>query len=80
MYHFSSFDFVALILALSFAWIILHGKRLPVRRTIAVVVLGDVGRSPRMMYHAQSLAENQFNTYLIGYSGRLLSYATYERI
>merc|ERR1719476_33159 len=24
---------------------------------VAVVVLGDVGRSPRMQYHAQSLAE-----------------------
>ncbi|CAE6350018.1 unnamed protein product [Rhizoctonia solani] len=78
MYQLSTIDFVALILALSFARIILHGKRLPVRRTIAVVVLGDVGRSPRMMYHAQSLAENQFNTYLIGYSGSTLIKALRE--
>lgn len=29
----------------------------PVRPRAAVVVLGDVGRSPRMQYHALSLAE-----------------------
>ncbi|CAE6454118.1 unnamed protein product [Rhizoctonia solani] len=78
MYKFSSVDLVALIFAISLASIIFHGKRLPVRRTIAVVVLGDVGRSPRMMYHAQSLAENQFNTYLVGYSGSTLIKALRE--
>lgn len=36
-------------------------------RTVAVVVLGDVGRSPRMMYHAQSFAREGFQTYIIGY-------------
>ncbi|EUC53845.1 beta-1,4-mannosyltransferase, glycosyltransferase family 33 protein [Rhizoctonia solani AG-3 Rhs1AP] len=78
MYSFSSIDFVALITALSFVWLVFHGKRLPIRRTIAVVVLGDVGRSPRMMYHAQSLAENHFSTYLIGYSGSTLIKALRE--
>ncbi|CAE6518134.1 unnamed protein product [Rhizoctonia solani] len=78
MYKFSSIDLIGLIVTLFFIRIILHGKRLPVRRTIAVVVLGDVGRSPRMMYHAQSLAENQFSTYLIGYSGSTLIKALRE--
>ncbi|CDO74790.1 Glycosyltransferase Family 33 protein [Trametes cinnabarina] len=38
-------------------------------RSVAVLVLGDIGRSPRMMYHAESFATNKFQTYLIGYRG-----------
>lgn len=38
-------------------------------RSVAILVLGDIGRSPRMMYHAQSFAENGFMTDLIGYGG-----------
>lgn len=38
-------------------------------RSVAILVLGDIGRSPRMMYHAQSFAENGFLTDLIGYGG-----------
>lgn len=34
-----------------------------------VVVLGDVGRSPRMQYHTLSLAENGFTVDLIAYKG-----------
>jgi beta-1,4-mannosyltransferase len=67
-----SLEPIALITVLVFFWFLAHGKRPPVRRSVAVLVIGDVGRSPRMMYHAQSLAENQFETYLIGYSGGLL--------
>ena len=37
------------------------------RHTAIVLVLGDVGRSPRMMYHAQSLSQNGWETSLIGY-------------
>jgi len=40
-------------------------------RSVAVLVLGDIGRSPRMMYHAKSFAENDFETDLIGYGGML---------
>eukprot|EP00088_Acartia_fossae_P064678 TRINITY_DN7966_c0_g1_i4.p1 TRINITY_DN7966_c0_g1~~TRINITY_DN7966_c0_g1_i4.p1 ORF type:complete len:455 (-),score=52.69 TRINITY_DN7966_c0_g1_i4:408-1772(-) len=36
---------------------------------VGVVVLGDVGRSPRMCYHALSLAENGYQVDLIGYAG-----------
>ncbi|CAG0913713.1 unnamed protein product [Notodromas monacha] len=39
------------------------------RPTVAVVVLGDIGRSPRMRYHASSLIEEGFNVNLIGYGG-----------
>lgn len=42
-------------------------------RSVAIVVLGDIGRSPRMMYHAESFAENGFFTELIGYGGTKLT-------
>lgn len=35
----------------------------------AVVVLGDIGRSPRCMYHALSLLENGYEVMLVGYKG-----------
>ncbi|KAH8091549.1 chitobiosyldiphosphodolichol beta-mannosyltransferase [Aureococcus anophagefferens] len=36
-----------------------------------VVVAGDVGRSPRMQYHALSLAEHGYAVTLVGYAGEL---------
>ncbi|XP_023328715.1 chitobiosyldiphosphodolichol beta-mannosyltransferase [Eurytemora carolleeae] len=36
---------------------------------VGVVVLGDIGRSPRMCYHALSLAEAGFQVDLVGYAG-----------
>ncbi|CAI6334950.1 unnamed protein product [Periconia digitata] len=36
-------------------------------RTTQVVVLGDIGRSPRMQYHAISIAKHGGRVYLIGY-------------
>ena len=41
----------------------------PPTRNIAVLVLGDIGRSPRMQYHAASLSDANFNVDLIGYKG-----------
>ncbi|XP_043829195.1 chitobiosyldiphosphodolichol beta-mannosyltransferase isoform X1 [Dromiciops gliroides] len=38
-------------------------------RSVCVVVLGDVGRSPRMQYHALSLARRGFYVTLLGYRG-----------
>ncbi|WVO17411.1 hypothetical protein L204_105103 [Cryptococcus depauperatus] len=37
------------------------------RQTATVLVLGDVGRSPRMMYHTDSLARHGWSTYLVGF-------------
>ncbi|XP_054747345.1 chitobiosyldiphosphodolichol beta-mannosyltransferase [Anastrepha obliqua] len=37
------------------------------RRNACIVVLGDIGRSPRMQYHAASLLEENFNVDLVGY-------------
>ncbi|KAI0825399.1 mannosyltransferase [Trametes gibbosa] len=41
----------------------------PTLRSVAILVLGDIGRSPRMMYHTESFATNKFQTYLVGYDG-----------
>lgn len=38
-------------------------------KTTYVVVLGDIGRSPRMQYHALSIAKHRGRVYLIGYQG-----------
>lgn len=48
------------------------GKRKPdfkAGRTTQVVVLGDIGRSPRMQYHAISIAKHGAKVILIGYQG-----------
>lgn len=37
------------------------------RRNACIVVLGDIGRSPRMQYHAVSLLEDNYNVDFIGY-------------
>lgn len=40
-------------------------------RTVQIVVLGDIGRSPRMQYHALSIAKHGGRVFLIGYHGVL---------
>ena len=39
------------------------------KRSAAVVVLGDIGRSPRMCYHVESLALEGWNVGVVGYAG-----------
>ena len=34
-----------------------------------IVVLGDIGRSPRMQYHALSFAAEGFDVTMLGYGG-----------
>ena len=41
-----------------------------VTTTVQVVVLGDIGRSPRMQNHAISLAKHGARVHLIGFLGR----------
>ena len=36
---------------------------------VCVVVLGDLGRSPRMQYHTLSFAKEGYNVDVIGYGG-----------
>ncbi|KAJ8582989.1 glycosyltransferase family 33 protein [Rhizopogon salebrosus TDB-379] len=65
--------FTALIFSAFLVIIVVHVfqkvRQRPRLRSVAILVLGDVGRSPRMMYHAESFARLEFNTYLIGYRG-----------
>lgn len=44
----------------------------PEKGHVVVVVLGDVGRSPRMQYHAASLLEEGYHVTLVGYEGEAL--------
>jgi beta-1,4-mannosyltransferase len=37
--------------------------------TVQIVVLGDIGRSPRMQYHALSIAKHGGKVFLVGYRG-----------
>lgn len=41
------------------------------RKSVAIVVLGDIGRSPRMLYHAGSFVERGYKTYIVAYRGAL---------
>ena len=38
-------------------------------KRVCVLVLGDVGRSPRMQYHSISLADNGLAVDLVGFKG-----------
>ena len=37
---------------------------------VQIVVLGDIGRSPRMQYHAMSIAKHGGHVQLVGYVGK----------
>ncbi|CAG8848154.1 15594_t:CDS:1, partial [Racocetra persica] len=39
-------------------------------KNVTIVVLGDIGRSPRMQYHALSFAQNDWTVDLVGYDGK----------
>lgn len=45
------------------------GKQLQAEISVQVLVLGDMGRSPRMQYHAASIAKHGGKVTLIGYEG-----------
>ncbi|KAK8794693.1 hypothetical protein WA158_001674 [Blastocystis sp. Blastoise] len=40
------------------------------KKNVTVLVLGDVGRSPRMQYHCLSLAKHGANVSLVGFTGK----------
>lgn len=44
--------------------------------SVQVLVLGDIGRSPRMQYHALSIAKHGASVQLIGYHG-MFGYVEY---
>ncbi|XP_019642059.1 PREDICTED: chitobiosyldiphosphodolichol beta-mannosyltransferase-like [Branchiostoma belcheri] len=56
-------------LLLSVLTALLLYRRSPAGKRVSVLVLGDIGRSPRMQYHAISLAKEGFDVDLVGFSG-----------
>ncbi|KAI1785401.1 mannosyltransferase [Ganoderma leucocontextum] len=66
----TAFYLLLLTLAVYLLWRLYSRPRpRPELRSVGILVLGDIGRSPRMMYHAESFAKNNFLTYLVGYGG-----------
>jgi beta-1,4-mannosyltransferase len=45
---------------------------------IQILVVGDVGRSPRMQYHALSVAKHGRNVDIVGYKGIIPSSGSHE--
>ncbi|KAM0756220.1 hypothetical protein T439DRAFT_331111 [Meredithblackwellia eburnea MCA 4105] len=41
-------------------------------KSVAIVVLGDIGRSPRMLYHAKSFVEHGYLTHIVAFKGASL--------
>lgn len=39
------------------------------KTSVQILVLGDIGRSPRMQYHALSIAKHGGEVIIIGYNG-----------
>lgn len=39
------------------------------KTSVQILVLGDIGRSPRMQYHALSIAKHGGEVVIIGYNG-----------
>ena len=39
------------------------------KTSVTILVVGDIGRSPRMQYHALSIAKHGGNVQMIGYQG-----------
>ena len=68
--------FLQILAIVAFCFLVWKIVRQPVEhaslRSVAILVLGDIGRSPRMMYHSESFAENGFETYIIGNKGTYL--------
>lgn len=48
--------------------------------SVQVLVLGDIGRSPRMQYHAMSIAKHGGRVSLIGYSGSFPTVSLISRL
>ncbi|VDN35344.1 unnamed protein product [Gongylonema pulchrum] len=42
------------------------------RKNATLVVVGDIGRSPRMCYHAKSLADKNYHVQIVGYADSVM--------
>lgn len=60
---------VVTVLLLLWLWS-LRRRDAGTERRVCVLVLGDIGRSPRMQYHALSLSKHRFNVTVVGFLGK----------
>lgn len=58
---------ITVVIVLVAYW--LRGRKDPSEPRICVLVLGDIGRSPRMQYHALSCAKAGFQVDMVGFGG-----------
>ena len=58
---------ITVVIVLVAYW--LRGRKDPSKPRICVLVLGDIGRSPRMQYHALSCAKAGFRVDMVGFGG-----------
>ncbi|PBC25382.1 Chitobiosyldiphosphodolichol beta-mannosyltransferase [Apis cerana cerana] len=49
----------------------MHECKNVIHKNVCIIVLGDLGRSPRMQYHALSFAKEGFTVDIIGYPGSI---------
>ncbi|CAG8476363.1 12068_t:CDS:2 [Ambispora leptoticha] len=74
------FSEVTILTALVFALVVIRGTSLlyfkyvqnaaiQKKKNVTLVVLGDIGRSPRMQYHALSFSRNGWHVDFVGYDG-----------
>lgn len=47
--------------------------------SVQILVLGDIGRSPRMQYHALSIAKHGGKVVIVGYKGESLQLTSRAR-
>ena len=55
-----------------FFFVLMRKRKLELNNRVCIVVLGDVGRSPRMQNHALSFAKAGFHVDLVGFGGEVL--------
>lgn len=58
---------LAFVVILVVYW--LRGRKNPSKPRICILVLGDIGRSPRMQYHALSCTKAGYYVDLVGFGG-----------
>ena len=67
MYLATVFTGLAIVLVFLVYW--LRGRKDLSKPRICILVLGDIGRSPRMQYHALSCAKAGYQVDLVGFGG-----------
>ncbi len=76
LYSLEAWATALFILSLSFTLVLLclptrHSPAETANTRVVVLVLGDIGRSPRMQYHALSIAKKGATVDLVGYNGSI---------